>query len=269
MKRKRVGLTVLVMCWCVAIFAAPPKEMPQLKDIFEKYQVDGSILVYDRNENLYMGYDLERCNTLFCPASTFKIPNSLIAFECGIISTSSWFKWDGVKRAYSSWEKDMQIDEAFKKSVVPVYQEIARSIGVERMRYYTQLFNYGKMDIQSDNIDVFWLEGHSGITAYQQLYFLQNLYALRLPVSERAMELTKELMLYETNDGYTLSGKTGWAVRKEVNLGWFVGFIETNNNVYFFATNIAPNERTDMKQFGNARIAITKDVLKELGVVDW
>ncbi len=191
----------------------------------------------------------------------------MIALESGIITTESVFKWKREKRTFPTWEKDMTIEEAFKVSAVPVYQEIARRVGVEKMKYYTQLFNYGNLDINAENIDKFWLEGKSSITQYQQVYFLQKLYNLRLPISENVMKLTKEIMLYEAKSNYKISGKTGWAVRQQDNVTWFVGFIETNGNVYIFATNVASNENTDLKSFGKVRIELTKEIFKELKII--
>ena len=243
------------------------KEIPELKSIFEKFNVEGSILIFDQNNKQYLGYDLERCNTPFCPASTFKIPNTLIALECGIATTDYIFKWNGEKRSFKSWERDMSIEEAFKASTVPVYQEIARKIGVERMQYYVRLFNYGNMEITSENIETFWLEGNSAITQYQQIYFLQKLYNLQLPISEQAMKLTKSIMLYETADNYKISGKTGWAIRQEKNITWFVGYVESKDNVYYFAANIVPNANTDLSTFSQERINFTKEVLRELKII--
>ena len=267
-KNKRIGLIIAIMSFFTNCFASQPKEIPELKAIFDKFKVDGSILIYNQKENVYVGHNLDRCNIAFCPASTFKIPNTLIAFECGIATMESVFKWNGEKQRFSAWEKDMTIREAFKVSSVSVYQEIARRIGVEKMRYYTQLFNYGNLDINFDNIDKFWLEGESCITQYQQVYFLQKLYNLQLPISENAMKLTKELMLYETKSNYKISGKTGWAVRQNKDITWFVGFIETNDNVYIFATNVAPNKNTDLNTFGQIRIELTKEIFRELKIIN-
>ena len=264
---KRAGIIVIIIGLTLNSFANQPIEIPELKKIFDKYKVDGSILIYNQNENRYIGYNLERCNVAFCPASTFKIPNTLIALETGIITLDSVFLWNGERRTFSSWEKDMTFEEAFKASVVPIYQEIARRVGVAKMKYYTQLFNYGNLDINEDNIDKFWLEGKSSITQYQQIYFLHNLYNLRLPISENVMTLTKQLMLLETKTNYKISGKTGWAVRQQENITWFVGFVEANENVYFFATNIPSNENTDLKSFSTIRIELTKAILQELNII--
>lgn len=248
-------------------FAKQPKEMPELKNVFDKFNVSGSILIYNQNENIYMGYNLKKCNIAFCPASTFKIPNTLIALESGIATSETVFKWNGEKRTFPYWEKDMTLKDAFKTSCVPIYQEIARHIGVEKMKYYTQLFNYGNLEITAENIDTFWLIGNSEITQYQQIYFLQKLYNLELPVREESMKAVKEIMRYEVNDSYTISGKTGWAIRQKEDITWFVGYVETNGNVYFFATNVTSNENTDMETFGQVRIELTKVVLTELKII--
>ena len=265
---KKIGLIIATISFAVNSLAIQPTEIPELKNVFDKFKVDGSILIYNQNENVYTGYNLDRCNVAFCPASTFKIPNTLIALESGIVTTESVFKWNGEKRTYATWEKDMTIQEAFKVSAVPVYQEIARRIGVEKMKYYTQLFNYGNLDIRPENIDNFWLEGESSITQYQQVYFLQKLYNLQLPISENAMKLTKEIMLHETKSNYKISGKTGWAVRQNENITWFVGFIETIDNVYIFATNVASNQNTDLNTFSQVRIELTKAIFKELKIIN-
>ena len=263
----RIGLVITLICLAANCFASQPREIPGLKSIFDKFNVDGSILIYNQNDNNYTGYNLERCNIAFCPASTFKIPNTLIALESGI-TTEYVFKWNGEKRTFSTWEKDMTIREAFKVSAVPVYQEIARQVGVEKMKYYTQLFNYGILEINHENIDKFWLEGNSAITQYQQIYFFKKLYNLELPIQQESMKLVKNLMQYEVSTNYIISGKTGWAIRQTENITWFVGYVETTDNVFFFAANVISNENTDIKTFGQVRIELTKEIFKELKIID-
>jgi beta-lactamase class D len=46
-------------------------------------------------------------------------------------------------------------------------------------------------------------------------------------------------------------------------IGWFVGYLEQNDNVYFFATNIDVNKREDLP----ARIEITRSSFKDLGLL--
>ncbi len=267
MKRTTFLLFMLVFM-SISSFANEPVEIAGLKKLLDKYQVGGSLLIYDQNKNLYTGYNLQRCNTGFCPASTFKIPNSLIALETKTITPEYIFKWNGEKRDFPSWEKDMNIAEAFKVSNVAVYQDIARRIGTEKMNCYLRLFNYGNMDVNDANIDKFWLEGSSNITQYQQMYFLQKLYRLELPISDKVMKEVKEMMLYESGDGYKISGKTGLSVRQKEKAGWFVGFVETNGNVYYFVTNVVDDSGMSNDLFGKSRIELTKDVLRELKIIE-
>ena len=69
------------------------------------------------------------------------------------------FKWDGVTRSIEAWNKDHTLRSAIAVSAVPVYQEIARRIGAERMQKYVDLFDYGNRDI-GGGIDQFWLTGN-------------------------------------------------------------------------------------------------------------
>jgi beta-lactamase class D len=74
-----------------------------------------------------------------------------------------------------------------------------------------------------------------------------------------------------------LSGKTGLqlglspagvpklSIPLSPKLGWFVGYLEQNENVYFFAVNI--ESKNPSANFSAARIEITKKILKRLGLL--
>jgi len=54
------------------------------------------------------------------PASTFKIVNSIIALETGVVENdSTMFKWNGEKRRLPIWEQDLTFRDAFHFSCVP------------------------------------------------------------------------------------------------------------------------------------------------------
>jgi len=99
---KKAKLAIVLIIFAVNCYSNQPKEISELKKVFDKYKVDGSILIYHQNENRYMGYNLERCNIAFCPASTFKIPNTLIALESGVATTETVFTWNGEKRTFAA-----------------------------------------------------------------------------------------------------------------------------------------------------------------------
>ena len=97
------------------------------KKYYDDYGVEGCFLLYDLNDNILISYNPERCSERFIPASTFKIFNSLVALETGIVEDEKVIiKWDSVKRFYDKWNQDLDMRKAFKFSAVWFYQELAR-----------------------------------------------------------------------------------------------------------------------------------------------
>jgi beta-lactamase class D len=105
----------------------------------------GTFVGYKIDDYLVIASDKDRSGEAMLPASTFKIPNSIIALETGVVGDpdKDVFKWDGVTRSIEAWNKDHTLRTAIAASAVPVYQEIARRIGAERMQKYVDLLEYG------------------------------------------------------------------------------------------------------------------------------
>jgi beta-lactamase class D len=272
-----IGLLALVSCSPRQGSQKSPENLiiqsavysPDLQQIIDSANVTGSILVYDQQNNTYWSNDFSRCDSGFLPASTFKIPNSIIALETGVVKNDSTvFKWNGEKRMLPAWEQDLTFADAFRVSCVPCYQELARKIGPVRMKEYLMKLNYGNMKVDSTNIDLFWLEGDSRISMNQQLDFMQRFYSGELPVSERTREILKRMMVIEDNGKYIFSGKTGWSIRNGNNNGWFVGYLETKGPVYFIVTNIEPREAFNMDLFPKIRTQISLEAFKKLKIID-
>lgn len=241
---------------------------PAFKTILDSAEVVGSILIYDLNENHFYSNDFNWANRGRLPASTFKIPNSIIALETGVItSDSTIFKWNGQKRDMAIWEQDLTLKQAFHYSCVPCYQEIARKVGVDRMNKFLDTLSYKNMVVTEDMLDVFWLEGDSKISQFQQIDFLKRFYESNLSISERTEDIMKKMIIIEETEEYILRGKTGWSLRKENNHGWFVGYIESKKSVNFFATNIEPIEPYDKTRFAQIRKEVTYSALKEMNLL--
>ncbi|MEI6173082.1 MAG: class D beta-lactamase [Bacteroidota bacterium] len=239
-----------------------------LKGIFDKYDMTGTILILDPKSGRSFGYHPARWDSGYLPASTFKIPNTLIGLETGVIKPNHLFKWKGEARRLPQWEQDLTLRDAFQVSCVPCFQELARKIGPARMKQFLQEMGYPGMDVRDDNIDLFWLEGNSRITPRQQVEFLRRLYEEKLPLKTLVIQEVKDIMVQETTPEYTLSGKTGWAVRNGNNYGWFVGWIETKGKVYFIATLVEPKNQQEISDFAMARKTITLQVLRYLKIID-
>ncbi len=235
--------------------------------IIDSAAVNGSILVYDAKDDLYYSNNFEWANSGKLPASTFKIPNSIIALETGILENDSTvLKWDGKIRNMKNWNQDLTLKEAFHYSCVPCYQEIARKIGLEKMKSYVTQFNYGNIHIDSTTLDNFWLEGTSRINQFQQIEFLKKFYDASLPISKRTTKIMKSIMIIDINNDYQLSAKTGWSTENGHN-GWFVGYLEKDNRVYYFATNIEPKSTFNKEHFISTRKEITMKALRNLKII--
>jgi len=239
------------------------------QSILDTAKVTGSVLVYDPQLKTLYSNDFERCEKGFLPASTFKIVNSIISLETGVVENDSTiFIWNSQKRNLAIWEKDLSFKEAFQLSCVPCYQDIAKIIGAKRMNEYLKKLNYGHMIVDSTTIDNFWLEGESKITIYEQIDFLKRYYFSELPISKRTENILRRLMLIEENKNYKFSGKTGWAIRNGNNIGWFVGFLEVNSKVYFIVTNIDPKQDFNMDLFPKIRTQLSMKAFKKLKLIE-
>ncbi len=242
---------------------------PEFQAILDSADLNGAILIFDSEGDEYYSNDFDWSEKGQLPASTFKIPNSMIALETGVVKNdSTLFKWDGRKRMIKLWEQDLIFSDAFKFSCVPCYQEIARGIGVDRMKEFLAKFDYGNIQVDSTNIDLFWLTGAARITPFEEIDFLKRFYNAQLPISKRTEKLLRQIMILNENPNYTLSGKTGWSMDDDKNNGWFVGFVETKNKVYYFATNVEPKPSFDMALFPKIRKEVTIQALEKMKIID-
>jgi beta-lactamase class D len=235
-----------------------------LKKYFDENKVDGCFTMFDNSTGKVTVYNMALDTTRFTPASTFKIVNSLIGLEIGKVTDEKMvIKWDGVKRWNEDWNKDLTMEEAFKVSAVPYYQEVARRIGKDTMQKWLDSLHYGNQTIGS-RIDSFWLDNSLKISADEQLGLVKRLYFDQLPFQKRTQQIVRDVMMQEDNTLYNLSYKTGWGFdEKNNNIGWIVGWIEENKHPYFFVTLVkSADKNIDMRA---VRLKITKDILTQLG----
>jgi len=206
------------------------------------------------------------------PASTFKILNLLIALETGAIDDEHEviqfpIKVDTTRYGYRPGTyRDMSVAEGFEASAVWVFLELAERIGKENYRRYLEKVNYGNQ-IVGDDVD-FWNFGELGISPLDQVKFISDLYHGKLPFSQKNMDIVKEVMLSEIGDGYHVHSKTGWTRSGEINTGWWVGYLEKGEEVYFFATLILQDRSENSSNFGNCRRTITENIFEHLGILN-
>jgi len=255
-----VLLGSLIMIGCATFERS---EVTDLRKHFTDSGYDGTTVVYDVVQDRYTIVNPERADKALLPASTFKVFNSMTALETAVIrDENEVIRWDGVVRSQDAWNHDHDLTSAMRTSCYPYFQELARRIGNERMQQWLDRTNYGNHKV-TPQIDSFWLEGDLRISAKQQVQFLTRLAKYELPFSRHSMEITRRIIINERTSDYTLYAKTGWA-QQPTNVGWYVGWVEKKDgHIYVFATNIEAAQADP--SFGEARIRITKDILKDRG----
>ena len=261
-------LSILLLAFAPPAFAQLPERHVVMRDdlakAFKDIGTDGTFVMLDVKKGSFTVVNGERHTKGFLPASTFKIPNALIALETGAVKDADnpVFKWDGTKHEFEAWNKDHTLRSAFRASADWVFQEIARLITDTRMRVYVGQFGYGNRNI-GGNEDSFWLDGKLRISAMQQVEFLERLYIEKLPAHPKNVALVKDIMFLEKIGNATLRGKTGWIPSGESKIGWFVGWVERGEETYIFALNLAPNDEKHVA----ARTTIAKSLLIQLGAL--
>jgi beta-lactamase class D len=235
-----------------------------LKTYFDENKVDGCFSMENNKNGEITVYNMALDTERLLPASTFKIVNSLIGLETGkIVDEKMVIKWDGIKRPREEWNKDMDMEEAFKVSCVPYYQEVARRIGRDTMKLWLDSLHYGNQQI-GNRIDSFWLDNSLKVSPDEQLGLVQRLYFDQLPFQKRTQQIVSDVMLRENNTLYKLSYKTGLGYDEKHNqVGWVVGWVEENMHPYFFVTLVkSADPNIDIVK---VRMEITKNILKQYG----
>ncbi len=232
-----------------------------IQSLLDSASVEGAIVLYDLQKKQYYSNDFNWARKGQLPASTFKIPNSLIALETSVIQDENTIvPWNGASHYLALWEQDLTFAQAFHYSCVPCYQSIARQVGLPRMQDYLQQLSFGSMQVDSTNVDRFWLQGDSRISPLQQIDFLQRLYRSELPISKRTDSIFKKMAIVSTYNNGLLRAKTGLSNVQGNYNGWYVGYLEKGREVFFFALNIQPSPSLLLEGLQRARKTIVYEM---------
>lgn len=234
-----------------------------LDSLFTVSNINGTIVIASLDGSTQYIHNPDRASLQVLPASTFKIPNSLIALQEGVVSINDTIPWDSVTRSYPQWNQDQTLETAFKSSCVPVYQQFASKIGIAKYHEYLSALDYGNREIGTDTTG-FWLTGEFAISPLEQIDFLRGVINQSFPFSPENYGILKNIMINEQTDEYTIYAKTGWATQVPEQHGWFVGYVESAGKVWIFATNIiTPNGAADL----GLRKEITVASLRAKGIL--
>ena len=210
------------------VHAATPdwEENEQVAKILTEAGTKGTFVLFDVTLNKFTGYNFERANTRYIPASTFKIPNSLIGLETGAVkNVDEIIVYDGKPvEMLSTWKTASSLRDAIKVSNLPIYQTLARRIGLARMREQIAKINYGNNET-GDIVDSFWIRGPLKISAIEQIQFLAKLARQELHFAKEHQLVVREIIKNEQGYGWTIYAKTGYATICDSDIGWWVGWV--------------------------------------------
>jgi len=274
MKQKIQTLFIFIFS-VVVLTACKHQTMTEIhidyKSYYDEFNVEGSFVLYDPQEKKYIFYNKSQYEQMFSPASTFKICNSLIGLETGVIKDENFvIPWDSVVRN-PVWDHDHDLKTAFANSTVWYYQELARRVGEQQMKYWLDKSDYGNADT-TGGIDQFWLTGGLRISPKQQINFLERLHENKLPFSKRSVDIVKNIMIVKDTLNYVVRAKTGWGGHGNSDIGWYVGYVEVDDRVYYFSNCVQTetdklNDLNHAINFDNARKEIVYKILNDLNVI--
>lgn len=192
------------------------------------------------------------CQTRVTPASTFKLPLAVMAFEAGIVKSATEpqlpFK-QGYADWIKSWRQDTDPTMWIHKSNVWYSQRITEQLGIEHLTAFARSFGYGNADFAGDpgrnnGLERAWISSSLQISPLEQAGFLAALLQRQLPVSDRAIDGALSLLeIPRAAEGWNIWGKTGSAYPRRADYsfdyargwGWYVGWAEKGNRRVVFA----------------------------------
>ena len=192
------------------------------------------------------------CDERVTPASTFKIPISLMGFDSGVLQDDH-APYLPYKSSYASsnpsWRHGTDPAGWLRESIVWYSQQVTARIGAAGVRSYVQAFDYGNRELASvaglsDAIALSELSPTLKISPLEQTVFLRKVVNRQLSLSAHAYDVTARLLKVDTLvDGWEVHGKTGTApVRRDDgsadparDIGWFVGWATKDGRTLVFA----------------------------------
>lgn len=156
MRKKFFYLINIFFILSLQILALNFTNSEKVEQIFQQNEVKGTFVVYNPQSNSFIGYNENRAEERFYPASTFKIYNSLIGLETGAVKNVDkvFYKYNGEKVFLESWAQDSNLRYAIKVSQVPAYQLLAKKIGMKKMQNEINKLNFGNKEL-GEKVDQF------------------------------------------------------------------------------------------------------------------
>ena len=226
-------------------------------------EYEGSFVLYDLENDIWSIHDLENATLRVSPNSTYKIYDALFGLEEGAITPdNSFIAWNQEVYPFEAWNADQTLQSAMHSSVNWYFQTVDEKIGAASVNSYIQEIGYGNENIDGD-FPTYWMESSLEISPIEQVELLTKLYNNSFGFDPENINAVKDSICLSASENGTFYGKTGTGRidGQDVN-GWFVGYIETADNTYFFATNIGAESNAT----GSNATEITMSILSDLNI---
>ena len=236
-------------------------DLMDLSAYFNGYE--GSFVLYDMNNDAWNIYDMDHATLRTAPNSTYKIYDALFGLEEGIIKPgNSVMAWSGAYYPFEAWNADQNLSSAMQSSVNWYFEEIDKQLGGTAIQDYIRKIGYGN-EIVNANLSSYWMQGTLKISPVEQVELLTALYNNQFDFAPENINAVKNSICLFSSEDKNFYGKTGTGRvdGQDVN-GWFVGYIKTAGNTYFFATNIQAAENAT----GSKASEISLSILSHMGI---
>ena len=223
----------------------------------------GSFVMYSMKKDKYYIYNEKESRKRYSPDSTYKIYLALFGLDRHIISDkNSRMSWNHNQYPFDSWNKDQDLNTAMQNSVNWYFERISNQIPKNYTATQLKLLNYGNKNLGS--YKSYWMEDSLKISNLEQVIVLKNMMEQNSYFSKNEKKQLSSSLLIRKNENYELYGKTGTGiVNGKYNNGWFVGYVITNHDKYYFSTHLS-----DEKASGKNAELINEKILKEMGVLN-
>ena len=232
---------------------------------FSKYfgKYEGSFVLYDLGNDAWSIHDIEHATLRVAPDSTYKIYDALFGLEEGVITPQdSFIAWNGENYPFEAWNADQTLQSAMASSVNWYFQSVDEQLGTTSVYDYIKEIGYGNKNMSGD-FSTYWMESSLKISPIEQVELLTQLQNNSFGFAPENINAVKDAICLSSSDAGTFYGKTGTGRvdGQDVN-GWFIGYIETADNTYFFATNIG----ADSDATGGNATEITMSILSDMNI---
>lgn len=236
-------------------------DLIDLSAYFNGYE--GSFVLYDLKNDTWSIYDMDHATLRTAPNSTYKIYDALFGLEAGIITPEdSLMVWNGADYPFETWNADQDLYSAMQSSVNWYFQEIDRRLGTSALRRYINEIGYGNEIINSD-LSSYWMQSALQISPVEQTILLTDLYNNDFGFTRGNINAVKDSICLFSSENESFYGKTGTGRINDNDInGWFIGYIETADSTYFFATNVQSTENAT----GSKAAEISFSILSDMGI---